>query len=351
MLFLVLGAHLAADRPALAERQVFMDSEQIEPVDDRQHLLDHPANIAVFVFFELGQKIDQLANEPKRARDIFAGIVQGDLLGARIQPRQKEPVGQHLCKGVGEFPQRQLVKNLVAKDLKEPEEPAFPVIAFLPDQLLAEIVAQQPAARGESQCQLLRPPDPLRRGGEETLQQLCDGGNAILARPKPRIFEIGRVAQHLALGPVLADPDEMQIVRDNNVLRQTFVASDLLRFQNRIEIFADCLVLDISENAAALGDLEIGCALSGDALWLMLDDDTVGRRIRHRFQQGLQRRAVGVLRLLVEGRLAEIEQVAFKNIAGRHLALCWVVSSMPHVAPGRPNGVLLRHVQGTSEVQ
>ena len=80
MLFLVGRAHLAADRLALPERQVLMDGRQVEPVDDGQHLLDHPAHVAVFVLLKLRQEIDQFADKPERPRDILPRIVQCDRL-------------------------------------------------------------------------------------------------------------------------------------------------------------------------------------------------------------------------------------------------------------------------------
>ena len=70
---------------------------------------------------------------------------------AGIEPREKQAVGQHLREGVGEFLQRQFVKHLIAENLEQTVESALLVIAFLPDQFLAEIVAQQLAARRERQ--------------------------------------------------------------------------------------------------------------------------------------------------------------------------------------------------------
>ena len=219
MLFLVRRAYFAADRLALPERQILMDRRQVEPVDDRQHFLDHPAHVAVFDLFKLGQEVDQFANEPERPRDEIPGIVQCHRLRIRIQPRQEQPVGQHLREGVGEFLERQFMEDLVAKDLKKPEKPSFLVVPLLPHQLLAEVVAQQLAARGESQCELLRPSDPFGRGRKEALQQFRDRGNALLAQPKSGVFEVCRVAQRLALNAVLVDPDEMQIIGKDDVLR------------------------------------------------------------------------------------------------------------------------------------
>ena len=90
------------------------------------------------------------------------------------------------------------------------------------------------------------------------------------------------------------------------------VALDLIGLQNLVEILADRLVLDVTENEAALGDLEIGRALVGHALRLVLNTNCPV--IRNRLQERLKRRTIGVLGLLVDGRLAEREEIAIKNI-------------------------------------
>jgi hypothetical protein len=64
------------------------------------------------------------------------------------------------------------MEDLVSKDLKKPEQPLLLVFSFLPHELLAKIVAQQLAARGESQSELLGAPDPFGRSREEPLQKL-----------------------------------------------------------------------------------------------------------------------------------------------------------------------------------
>jgi len=66
-----------------------------------------------------------------------------------------------------------------------------------------------------------------------------------------------------------------------------FVALDLLGFQDLVEILADGLVLDVSENEAALGDLEIGCALVRHALGFVLDADPACASVRNRLQERL----------------------------------------------------------------
>jgi hypothetical protein len=60
---LVRGAHLAADRFALAERQVLVDRRQVQSVDNGEHLFDDPAHVAVFLLVQLIEEIDQFADE------------------------------------------------------------------------------------------------------------------------------------------------------------------------------------------------------------------------------------------------------------------------------------------------
>ncbi len=56
-------------------------------------------------------------------------------------------------------------------------------------------------------------------------------------------------------------------------------------------------------------DLEVGCALAGLALWLVLDGDTAaGERV----QQGLQRRPAGKFGMLPGRGFAELEQIGVK---------------------------------------
>ena len=85
------------------------------------------------------------------------------------------------------------------------------------------------------------------------------------------IFEVSGMAQRLTLDAVLADPYEVKVVGKNDVLRESLVARDLIGFQDLVEMFADCLVLDVTENEAAAGDLEIRGALVCHALWFVLN--------------------------------------------------------------------------------
>jgi hypothetical protein len=84
------------------------------------------------------------------------------------------------------------------------------------------------------------------------------------------------MAQRLALDAIFADPDKMQVVRNDDVLRQALVSDDLIGFQNFVEIFSDGLVLDVAEDQPGLGYLEIGRTLVDDALWFMLDGCIAG---------------------------------------------------------------------------
>ena len=70
------------------------------------------------------------------------------------------------------------------------------------------------------------------------------------------------MAQRLALNAVLVDPDEVQVVGKDDVLRQGLVASDLVGSQDLIEIFADALILDVSDNEPPFLTLKSGAPLS-----------------------------------------------------------------------------------------
>src|SRR5258708_21396686 len=111
------------------------------------------------------------------------------------------------------------MEDLIAEDLKKAVKPLFIVLTLLSNEFLAQIVVQQFAARGERQRELLRMPYALGRSRKERLQQLTDCIDAIIAQPKLPIFEIGCVAERLTLNAILVDPDEMQIVRQKDVLR------------------------------------------------------------------------------------------------------------------------------------
>ncbi len=107
------------------------------------------------------------------------------------------------------------------------------------------------------------------------------------------------MAQRLALDAVLVNPNEMEIVCQNNVLREGLVALYLIGLQNLVEIFPDRLVLDIAENESALIDLEIRRPLCSNALGLMLNVNPFCPLIGKCLQQRLKSPAVGLLRLLV----------------------------------------------------
>ena len=91
------------------------------------------------------------------------------------------------------------MEDLIAEDLEQAEKPAFLVLPFLPDQFLAEIIAQKPAAGGERQCKLLGAADAFRRGGEKSFEQLRTAATRSSRKLELAVFEIGRMAQRLAL--------------------------------------------------------------------------------------------------------------------------------------------------------
>src|SRR4051794_21963085 len=113
---------------------------------------------------------------------------------------------------------------------------------------------------------------------------------------------------------VFVDPCPLQIVGDNDVIRQTSVFVNLIRFQHLVEIFADCFVLDVSENETFLCDFEIRSAFVSDPLRLMLNGSTASCLIRNSLQKCLKRSAISVLRLLVNWNFTERQKIAAKNI-------------------------------------
>ena len=327
VLLLVGGAHLAADRLALPERQVLLNGRQVQSIHDGQHLLDHPAHIAVFLFVELRQEVDQLADEAEGPRHVLPRVVQRNDFRVGVEAREKEAVGQHLRKRIRELLQRQLVEHLIAEDLKQPVQPALRVLPLLAHQLLAQIVAQQLAAGSQRQRQLLRAVDVRRRRRKERLQQLADGRDPVLAQPKLRVLEVGQVAQRLALDAVLVDPDEVEIVGNNDVLREFLVPLDLVGFQHLIEVLAYRLVLDVAEDEALAGDLEVRGSLFGNALGLMVNANALRSVTGDRFQQGLKRSTIRVLRLLIQRRPPESLQIAIEAILDCHLMRSRTMSS------------------------
>ena len=217
MLLLVSGLDLAARRLAMAEGQVLVKGEEIKPVDDGQHLLHHPAHPRIFMLFQLGQEIDEFANELERGGHEIARIAQGDGRQLRVEPRQKQPIGEHLREGVGELFQGEFLKHLFLEHLIEAQKPPFLMLLLLSGQFLEQGVAQQPRAGGERDGELRGPPHALRRGGEEAAQQLAHRLHFFGTQAELAVFQIAGVAKALALHASLADPDEMQIVREDDI--------------------------------------------------------------------------------------------------------------------------------------
>ena len=110
------------------------------------------------------------------------------------------------------------MKNLVTENLEKAVETLFLVLPLLPDQFLTEVVTEKPAAGRERKRQLLRSADALGSAGKEAGEELRDRLDAILAQAKLAIFEVGPLAQPLALRrPVFVDPDEIEVVSQNDV--------------------------------------------------------------------------------------------------------------------------------------
>ena len=109
----------------------------------------------------------------------------------------------------------------------------------------------------------------------------------------------------------------MQVIGQQDVLRQAFVSGDLVGFQNLVEVLADLLVLDIAENHARARDLEVGRALAGEPLGLVLDRDAAGRGGCKFVQQAFQGGPAGMLGLLIQRGLTQLVQVDVEDIGHR----------------------------------
>ena len=214
------------------------------------------------------------------------------------------------------------MEDLIAENLEEAVEPAFLMLPLLPHQFVAKVVAQEPAASRERQRQLLRAANPLGSAGKEAFEELRDGLDAIVAETKPAIVEVGRVAQPFALRRAkFVDPDEIEVVGQDDVAGEALVFGDLLRLEHLGEVFVDPLVLDIAENEPALTDLEIRRTLVGYPLGLMLDLDALRGLGRHLLKQRLERTAVRVFRLIFNSCRAQRQNIAIEQLFIGHALL------------------------------
>jgi hypothetical protein len=159
-------------------------------------------------------------------------------------------------------------------------------------------------------------------GGVEKkgLQQRGYRCDAIVMQAKPGVFEIGGVTQRLALNTVLADPDEVKVVSENDVLRERLVACDLIGLQHLVEMLSDRLVLDIAENEAAARDLEIWRALVGHALGFVLNGGPVTALIGKGLQERLQCGTICVFGFFVDLGSAQRKEIAFEDVLFGHRA-------------------------------
>jgi hypothetical protein len=94
-----------------------------------------------------------------------------------------------LRKRVGELIKRQIMENLVTENLKESVKSFLPMFTtFLPNQLLAQVIVEESAARGECQCKLLRRANALGRCGEKPRKKVADCLDPIFASNKADCF-------------------------------------------------------------------------------------------------------------------------------------------------------------------
>jgi hypothetical protein len=175
-------------------------------------------------------------------------IVQGHRLRVGIESREKQAVSQHLRKRVGEFFERQFMEDLIAEDLKKPVKTALLVLALLPDELLAKISRSNLLRVASVKASCCARPMPSGAVEKNLCSNLVTAAHPVVAQFELPIHEIGYMAQRFALNAVLADPDEVEVVGENDVLRKALVASYLVRFQNLVEVFANGLVLNVAQN-------------------------------------------------------------------------------------------------------
>ncbi|MDQ6868482.1 MAG: hypothetical protein M3178_08780 [Pseudomonadota bacterium] len=91
----------------------------------------------------------------------------------------------------------------------------------------------------------------------------------------------------------------MQIVGQKDVVRQLLVASDLIGFQNLVEVFANGLVLDVAKDHRRLLDFEIRRAEVAYFFRLVDDANTGIGLMSRRIQESFERAPVRMLGFVV----------------------------------------------------
>ena len=91
VLLLVLRPHLAAERLAVLERQVFVDFAEFESVHNGKNFLDDPADFDIFLRAEIVEKVHEFADKPKRTRHKLWRVGKRDHFAVGIQLGEERP--------------------------------------------------------------------------------------------------------------------------------------------------------------------------------------------------------------------------------------------------------------------
>ena len=126
--------------------------------------------------------------------------------------------------------------------------------------------------------------------------------------------------------------------------REAQVFFDLLRLEDLVQVLVDALVLDIAEDQPAFHDLEIRSALIRFALRLMLHMDADVGLVGNRLKQRFERRAVAVLCLILDPRLAESQQILFEGALHARFLPARIVARNQSLT--QPEGVAAKIVDG-----
>lgn len=162
--------------------------------------------------------------------------------------------------------------HLLLERFVKAEQLALRFLFLLPLQFLGEKIPQQLRAHRQRFRQFRGALYPLRRGLEKAAQQLLDLGDLLSVQRLLALDGAGfaepRRERFLEL--TVLDPDEAQIISDDEIGIEFEVALDLVGFQHGFQIGADLLGFDVAHHHAGARDFVIGRALVLRALRLVL---------------------------------------------------------------------------------
>ncbi len=128
-------------------------------------------------------------------------------------------------------------------------------------------------------------------------------------------IQIGLRSKNLAIPYSLAvNPNPFEIVGEDDIVRETAVALDLIGLEDLVELFlgrVNWLDFNVSKNGALLANLEIRGAFAGLTFRLMLDGHASAREF---LQQAFQSRASCMLGVLSDWRLTKGFKVRLEYI-------------------------------------